>query len=127
MATLKDFGVPGVGVGIMQPVMAHRWRIVIPGTKNISLQAIRAKIDMLNSEITLSIEQPAGMAQDMLNDIRDLGRREFDFQIHLLDADEGIVGEIRGFAKVTAHEFLLDYAINAVAVHTLKLKYRPAA
>lgn len=134
MASLAEIGVPGAGTGILHPAMSHCWRILIANLKTITAQATRVELDMLNSEITLFVEQPIGLTQDMLNDIRGLCRRgEFDFRLQLLDGtndpdpDKSVAGEVRGFAKVVKHEFVLDYGLNAVATHTLKLKYTPSA
>ena len=131
MASLKEFGLPGIGTGILHPAMSHRWRVLIADCKALTMQTTRVELDMLNSEATLYIEQPIVTAQDMLDDIRDLGRRgEFDFRLQLLDGRDTLdppPGEVRGFAKLIKHEFVLDYALDNVATHVLKLRYTPAA
>jgi len=127
MASLQDVGIPDAGVGILHPAMANRWRVLLGSKKRLTMQAVRCEADMLHSEVTIFIEQPAAMAQDMLNDIRDLARGDFDFRLQLMDGNDTAIGEICGFAKLTGHNFALDYALSGVAVHVLKLHYTPSA
>lgn len=48
IATIRDFGIPGVGNGILQPKLKNRWRVIFAGLGNtngldISMQAVSAK------------------------------------------------------------------------------------
>ncbi len=46
MATILDLGIPGLGTGILQPKLKHRWRVTFAGvgdgsnSQNLSVQAV---------------------------------------------------------------------------------------
>ena len=56
MATINDFGIPGVGTGILQPKLKNRWRVTFAnlggGTDSqpLSMQAISATRPQLTFE-----------------------------------------------------------------------------
>ena len=126
MASLKDFGIPDVGTGILHPTMTHHWRAVI-GNQLISVQATSCVINMKKSTITLEVQQPAPHAQEMLKAIGSLGRYEHEIFIELLDGNHSVLGTIGGFAEMEDHEFRLDYSMNAIATHKLVFKFKPSA
>ena len=48
MATIRDFGIPGVGNGILQPKLKNRWRVLFAGLGDtngldVSMQAVSVK------------------------------------------------------------------------------------
>lgn len=126
MAELKDFGVPGTGIGILHPTMKHRFRFVINGSekyKLITAQTVRVVADMVKRTITVHVQQPMAYAQDLLDMFEELAKHQFSFSIDMLDGCEGVIGQIVGFADMTSHELEFDYGESAVATHVLTLKY----
>jgi len=133
MTELKDFGVPGVGSGILHPAKANQFRVLLDDSKIIMMQVTKVQVSMVDRTITVHIEQPIGMAQEMLDEIGRLCYRsifpdttfpfKFPFAIELLDGNEGVHSSVSGFAHVVKHEFALDYATSHLAQHILTLRY----
>ena len=123
MTQLSEFGKPDLNQpSILQPAMAHQWRVIINDDKLILKQITKCSVNLLDSTFSLCIEQPVGHSHEMFSAIRALTKDKKPVAIQLLDGAGGVHSEITGFAKMISHEFLLDYSISAVATHALSFK-----
>lgn len=130
MSKVEDFQTPSIGSGILHPAMANRFRIVLDDSRLICQQVTKARVDMLNREITVHIEQPLLLAAEMLNEIYRLCHRsafpepgKFPFSVELLDGMHQVHSSVSGFAHVVKHIYDLDYSAAGVAEHILVLRY----
>lgn len=129
MAELKDFGVPGTGIGILHPTMANKFRFRIGDGDRFNLltaQTTRLDINMVKREIKVWVEQPMVVCQDLLDLVEDLGRWDYVAYIELLDGGEGVTGQIKCFSKLIDHSLKLDYAVSGIATHELTFQYSRA-
>lgn len=130
---MTNFGQPGTMPGILHPMFTNRFRFVIAGLKTITMQTSKVKIDMLRRVVEVEVEQPVGLAKDMLDDIYFLGTGSFEDGVHranthamsidLMDGADGVLASVDGYARLVNHELVLDYAVNQVAVHKLTFSY----
>lgn len=134
MASLEKTGIPGIECGILRPAMAHKFRVMLDKSELICRQVTKTAINMLDRTITVTIEQPIGLAQEMINEIDRLCHRssfpepaKFPFSIDLLDGGAEVHSQVYGFAHVLKHDFILDYADGDTASHVLVLKYTKTA
>jgi hypothetical protein len=129
---LEDFGIPGIGTGILHPAIANRFRFTIGNLKNITMQTTRVELDMLYSRVTVFVEQPCAMAQDFIDDIARLGSKngyvpENDMKIEFLDGCGEAYSSIAGYAQLVDHKLVLDYGDSKVAMHRLEFEYKRTA
>ena len=132
MSKLEEFGLPGVGSGILHPAMAHQFRVMLDASELIAQQVTKVDINMLERDIVVYIQQPCTMAQEMLDEISRLCSRtgsatdfphRFPFQLELLDGAGQVYSGVSGYAHVVDHNLTLDYADTGVATHVLMLRY----
>lgn len=129
MAELKDFGVPGTNIGILQPTMTNKFRFRIGDSDRFNLltaQTTRLDVNMVKREIKVWVEQPAVVCQDLLDMVEDLVRDNYVAYIELLDGCTGVTGQIKCFTKLLNHSLKLDYAVSGIATHELTFSYTRA-
>lgn len=116
--------------GILQPILANRWRIVFETLKvsehvNIlSAQAIRCRFDYKEKTLTVDIEQSTqGHEHEYLDML--MGRHNFVVRVDMLSENNVIHHSLACFfCKVEDHKFNLDYSKRGVAIHQLIIKYK---
>lgn len=126
---LKDFGVPEPVKGVLHPAMANRFQVRINDRKLITEQVTCVTVDILKEEFKLEVQQPVGLATEMLREISSICNRfNLPFAIDFLDGCGNTYSSISGFCKVTEHQLVLDYALNdQIATHHLTFTYVPSA
>lgn len=116
-----------LGSGIFVPALSHRFRFVInPDRVNSGLithQTTSVKINMLDKTFAVKCEHPCPHSQEMLDVIESIANGTNVVEIQLLDGDNNVLGNIKCFAKLVSHDFVLDYASTGIATHTLTFSY----
>ena len=134
MAKLSDFGVPATGLGILQPLLKYRFRVVFL-SKNISkheangfsAQIVNVRTDFVKKTVSFDIQQPVlgpiGKSTFMQS-LEQLTDRPERIRIDLLDGCDGVLDsfEFAGL-KTIQHKFDLDYASSEVATHEISMLY----
>jgi hypothetical protein len=132
-AGLASFGLSGVGSGILHPAKANQFRFVIGSARTITMQTTDLKIDMFDSTVTAHVEHPIGLSKELLAEIKAMAGvgsnwiPDLAMAVEFLDGNDGVAGQIDGFARLISHELILDYSKSGVAIHTLVFKYMPSA
>jgi hypothetical protein len=129
MTSLQEFGIPGVGFGILHPTMSHQFRFRIGEGNQFNLltaQTTRIYVNMVKGEIKVWVEQPAAHAQTLLDMIGDLAKFDYVAFIDMLDGAEGVTAQIKCYSKLVDHELVLDYAQSGIATHVLTFNYTKA-
>ncbi len=122
---LKNFGVPlggGSRGGILLPLAAYRFRVMVPELEYITTQVISVDFDFLSKTIKIVVRQAA--VADSFNDAIAFASCK-KFTIDAMDRGDLPVFTITPFdIKPTGHLFRLDYSIpNASAVHEFTFTY----
>lgn len=126
-----------IGSGILRPVMANQFKVVLGNTSLAPRQVTKLDINLVDTSVKLYIEQPIGHGQELIDEILSLCARgnllnassqeRFPFAVHLMDGNDGVHINFAGFAYVVDHSFVLDYSVSEQATHVLTLKYIPSA
>jgi hypothetical protein len=134
MAKLSEFGIPGCGQGILQPLLKYRFRVTFL-SKNItqqeangfSAQIVNVRSDFVKKTVSFDIQQPVlgpiGTSSFIVA-LTQLTDRPERIRIDLLDGSDNVEAsfEYSGL-KTIQHTFDLDYSKSGVATHEISMLY----
>lgn len=118
-------------LGILMPMMQHRWMVVFGNTRltreakdAMSLQTTNVRMDYLKKTISFDIEQPAVLTELALC-IADFVTSSYStLKVNSMDGSDNVLGcWVFDGLKAVTHHFDLDYARPGVATHKIEMKY----
>lgn len=131
MSTLTDFGIPGMGSGILHPLLANKFQVLYRSRNfnnkacaELSMQTIRVNTDLKKKQVSVSIEQP--ITGEVLELLQDLVSYPSALTVQAMDGAGGVVSTMEFTQLETvSHEFKLDYASpSRVATHEVVMEYK---
>lgn len=127
MAEMKDFSIPGVGYGILHPVLANRFCVNFHRRNGVilSAQVERCLMNFVERTIEIHVQQPVadnGLLSEVCDMMNEMNRPQIS--VDLLDGNETIIRRIV-FAglKPADHNFDLDYAVSDIATHVMVFSF----
>ena len=136
MADLKDKGVPGIGDGILQPVLANRWRCRIQNQESdwehiMAMQIISVVVNYKAETLTIVLEQNL-TTMDIHMAISKMTNKLMPVCVETFDGYEKIYCAVQYNCRLADHKFELNYTISGAAQHVLvfdikeMIQYEPA-
>ena len=137
MADLKGKRIPGIGVGILQPVLANRWRCRIQNQDKewehlLQVQIVSVSADYVAKTLTLVLEQNLN-TMDMHVAIADMVHKKIPVCVETLDGrTDQPSSAIEYICRIADHTFELNYANSGAAQHIIvfdikdMIQYEPA-
>lgn len=134
MAKIEDMGIPGVGTGILMPLIQFRWRIIFDTLHEkpesdyqlLSMQAIRIKFNFVDKEMKVVFEQSiVGDEHSLL--LKMLEHPHFcpSIRVDAMDGNEGMYHSVVLTSPVfKKHTFKLDYAKSGTAKHKVTFSFK---
>lgn len=130
MTTLSNIGIPGVGTGILHPVIANRFKIRYGNLQGcsddaanfLSMQTVSLNFDLVTCLYVLKIHQPLQSAQDFFEVIRTMCDHGFKIKAEILDGNVTTIAVLLNEqVYVHKHHAELNYATAGILIHTLEL------
>lgn len=130
MAQLNEVGIPGIGAGILHPLVSYQFQIRfgrLPQEDGalLSKQAINARMNFKDKTISIDIQQPL-VYGSMVQIVSDLVERPGTITVDAMDGNGNAASSyVFDGLECASHNFDLDYAGKTrVATHQLVFKYR---
>ena len=137
MAELTKKTIPGIGSGILQPVLANRWRCRIQNQDEeweqlLAMQIVSVTADYKAKTLTLILEQNLN-TMDMHMAISDMVSKLIPVCVETLDGrTDKPSSAVQYNCRLADHTFELNYANSGAAQHVLvfdikeMIQYEPA-
>lgn len=125
--TIKS-ALPGIGDGILMPMLTHRFKLSLSqlGQQVFGNQVRRVEIDLLAKKIHVDVEQPLADC-GLFNEIGELCSSiaaPIVYISHMAgDGNATCRLEFR-HCKVIDHKYCLDYAVTEIATHQLVFEFK---
>lgn len=118
MASIQDIGIPGIGSGILHPILPYRFRVIFEDNDHsypdISMQVLAtSNYDTRGSVISMRIQDDVtSRAAKALLAIKQKDSRSFRIRIDYLDGNDGVIRShtLGGVMIVSITFSALDYA-----------------
>jgi len=141
VAKINDEGMPGIGAGILMPLLKHRWRLRFTGNKSLfsddilhmmAMQITSCSVDYHLNVLKVVIEQDliTSHLHDFAKRLSSLTKVDksadgISFVLDLMDGSENVIHSYQ-FTGCTliGHVFELDYADSGAVDHKFKFSFK---
>lgn len=133
MANIQETGIPGIGDGILMPLLEHRFMVRFgerdfteEGVDLISKQTIMISQDAVDKTLYTEIEQPLAFADQFFELISDLATNRIEIDLYATDGngEKAILATFK-HCQCIKHNFELNYANSGIATHKMTFSYDP--
>ena len=129
MAEVTQTPTPGVGTGILMPVLEHRWRFMLHSKNKdnvfaLARNVVRVNVNYVADEMEVEVEENIkGETSDVVYEL--VKAFNFKCSVEMLDGNEHVPfsNEFTG-CNVVEHSVRYDYALSGIVTHKMKIHFK---